>query len=73
MSKIKATSELIAKARKVFSQTKAILAGNAFTRQELKALERKKVIRKIPMYKRSPFVGGGSTLCYVWKLNREAE
>ena len=71
MKKIRVTPELTEQAKKVFNGKAAIHAGEGLNRQELRALERKGFVRKVPTYVRSPFVGGGSTIKYIWKLNEE--
>lgn len=71
MSKIRVTPELIAKVKKAFAEVKeeTIKTGQGgLTRGELRALERKGIVERLPIFLKSKFVGVTPQKQWVWRL-----
>lgn len=68
--KVRVTPELIAKAGKVFSEVKkgTIRTNEGLTRSELRALERKGIVRKMPTYGSRKYQDVSPSMSYIWEL-----
>lgn len=69
MKKLK-LDEVIEKAIKIFRNLKGkktILTGEGLTRKELRILERKGLVKKIPVYKEKKYKDNPSTMTYAWE------
>lgn len=62
-------SELIEKAREVFAKAEkeTINVGEGLTRQELRFLEQRGIVEKLPTFKKSKWAGVTPQKTYVWK------
>jgi len=62
--------ELIKKAKEVFkaAKKKTILTGGGLTRTELRLLERRGLVRKMPIYKEKKYKDNPSTMTHIWEL-----
>jgi len=69
VSKIK-LDELIKKAKEVFkvAKKKTILTGEGLTRTELRLLERRGFVKKMPIYKEKKYKDNPSTMTHIWEL-----
>lgn len=65
----KVTSELIKKAQAAFASAEkgTILTGEGLSRGELRALERKNLVEKLPTRKVSKYIGQSGALMYAWR------
>ena len=70
--KVRVTTELIAKAERVFSEVKhaTIQTGEGLTRSELRALERHDKVERITNFGRQKYSNSASTLSYLWRLKK---
>jgi len=68
MKKLK-LNEVIEKAKEVFgaAEKTSILTGEGLTRKELRLLERKKMVKKTPIYHKKKYVHNPSTMTYAWE------
>ena len=68
--KIKVTPQLIQKAKDVFEKAKksSIKANEGLTRAELRALERKGIVEKIPIFGQRKFTDSSPSMSYIWSL-----
>lgn len=67
--KTRVTPQLIAKAKSVFSDAKkkSIKTNEGLTRSELRALERKELVRKMNIFGKTKFTDGTSPQSYLWE------
>jgi len=68
--KIRVTDELVKKAEEVFArlEKRTIVAGKGLTRQELRALERKGIVERIPIRQTAKYVGETGAMQYTYRL-----
>jgi len=68
--KVRVDNNLIAKAEEVFAKAKkkTIVASKDLTRTELRALERKGIVTKVPIHQASKYVGETGALYYGYQL-----
>lgn len=68
MKKLK-LDEVIKKAKEVFAAAKktSILTGEGLTRKELRLLKRKKMVKKMPVYREKKYTNNPSTMIYAWE------
>jgi len=69
MKKLK-LDEVIEKAVKIFRNLKGkktILTGEGLTRKELRMLERKNLVKKMPVYREKKYQHNPATLIYCWE------
>lgn len=68
--KIRVTNSLIEKVEKVFAKAKkkTIVASKDLTRTELRALERKGIVTKIPIHQVAKYVGETGASYYGYQL-----
>ena len=66
---MKKFNEVIEKAKEVFRAAKktSILTGEGLTRKELRLLERKKMVKKTPTYRKKKYINNPSTIIYAWE------
>jgi hypothetical protein len=69
MAKTRLTLELVAKAKKVFeeSKTKTIRTGDGLSRKELRMLERRGFVTKLEVFGKRKFADRKPTISYVWE------
>lgn len=58
---------VITKAQELFSKKHSIQTGDGLTRKELRYLERKKLVKKIPIYGERKYRDTNPTLSYLWE------
>lgn len=69
MKKVRVTQALIEKARKVFTTSgkSSVVAGEGLSRQELRALERKGLVERLPTFDKKKWREVSPTKRYIWR------
>ena len=71
MSRLRLTDELQSRVAEVFKNPRQLVfSGEGFSRTELRFLERRGIIEKTRMVRRSRFTDGGSAVMYAYRLVR---
>jgi len=71
--KIRVTSELVERARKIFANRESIKANEELSRGELRALERKGFVRRMQVVGERKYVGVTGSISYQWFWQESAK
>lgn len=71
MSKIKITIQLLKKVERAFLKKDTIPTNDGLSRKELRALERKEIVKKRSTFGKRIYMGTAPMKFYMWELKRD--